>query len=432
MKISTTSNSKVAITQSGKAWAKDLNYEDIKSMVLEAVMLAGGFESLVKEAQTIVIKPNLVSSTESKTGKALASEINGITVDWRVVKAVSEIIRIYNKNGKIYVMEGSVEGKTLEVMQKMNYIPDSMPEVSDFIALESDSGGWKEYNSDRLCKVYPENGVFHKEYYLNRRYKEADVLISVACLKTHSSAVITGGIKNLSIGATPANIYGSAPDNASRMKMVEHNNAEGDLHKWIHDYYICRPADFTILDGLQGFQNGPGASYVNSSSEDVMNMRVILAGNDGVSVDTIAALVMNWDPESIKYLKMLQESKAGNLDTKKITVVGKKVDEIRRDFGTIKIAPAGGEKIKDKKSPKFTLQKLEIPIKTLNLSLKVDDKTTKVELYLDGILNENIITSNYNNIKLNLENIMEGKHVLEICCYDRFLNRSTQSFTFNM
>ncbi|NLG83186.1 MAG: DUF362 domain-containing protein [Firmicutes bacterium] len=35
-------------------------------------------------------------------------------------------------------------------------------------------------------------------------FKEADVVIGLPCLKNHWHAAVTGGIKNLRIGATPA------------------------------------------------------------------------------------------------------------------------------------------------------------------------------------------------------------------------------------
>lgn len=132
------------------------------------------------------------------------------------------------------------------------------------------------------------------------------------------------------------------------------------MHKWIHDYYLCRPADFVILDGLQGYQNGPAPGFVNSSNEDKMNMRLIMAGRDAVAVDAIAALVMNWDPDSIAYLKYLNNSDVGSSQISNIRVVGKSVDEVRKDFTVIKLPPSGGCKIGTKIAPKFRITRFEI------------------------------------------------------------------------
>ncbi len=100
--------SQVAIVQAQKDKAKDLTYTDIKTMVKEAVNLGGGLKGLVKSGSTVVIKPNLVSTTHYMDGNnTLESDVNGNTTDWRVTKAVVELVRELNPKGKVYVMEGS-------------------------------------------------------------------------------------------------------------------------------------------------------------------------------------------------------------------------------------------------------------------------------------------------------------------------------------
>ena len=252
--------STVAIVRSSKANATDLQYSDIKAMVTEAVRLAGGLSGIVRNGDVVVIKPNLVVSRSSP-------EVNGVTTDYRVVRAVVELVREINPNGKIYVMEGSSQN-TRTVMQALYYDAAHIPGVDQFIAIEEDSGAWQDFNSPGLVRVSLPNGLLHTEYYLNRKYKEANVVISVANLKTHQQATVTGAIKNVGIGATPANIYGNSSTDVGRHSMVNHNST--DLQKWIHDFYLCRPVDFAIIDGLQGVENGP-------SSDSGMNRRRILA-----------------------------------------------------------------------------------------------------------------------------------------------------------
>lgn len=422
--------SKVSIVQSEKAWAKEINYEDIRAMVRQAVDLAGGFRNLIKPGDTVVIKPNLVASKDSFSNQSLEKELNGITVDWRVAKAVVEMVREVNSQGKVYIMEGSAEYKTVDVMNNLNYKKEYIRDVDDFIGIEDDSGLWQEFSSEKLSKVKLPEGLLHKEYYLNKRYKEADVLISLACLKSHGSAVITGGIKNLSIGATPANIYGASQTDNSRMNMVAHDNKDGDLHKWIHDYYLCRPADFVILDGLQGYQNGPAPGFVNSSNEDRMNMRLIMAGKDAVAVDTIAALVMNYDPESIAYLQYLDKSGAGIGDVSKIRIVGKTVDDVRKDFAVIKLPTSGGAKVGTKVSPKFSIIRFEIKRHELNVEISVTGEAKKIEYYID----DNILCKDLTNKKsrgsARASRLPNGEHKLKVRVYDRFLNHSEQIIPF--
>ena len=281
-------------------------------------------------------------------------------------------------------------------------------------------------NSAGLLKINLPDGLLHTEYYYNRKIKEANVVISISCLKTHWSAGITGSCKNIGIGAPPANIYGASENNPYRGNMVTHDNSSGDLHKWIRDYYKCRPADYTIIDGLQGLQNGP----ISSSSSDKMNMRLILAGKDAVAVDTICGLVMNWDPESIGYLKYLNADSIGNLDTACINVLGKKVDEVRKDFAG-RTPVGGGSKVTDKTPPTLSINSSSLQGNTINLNLSAGSDTTKAEVYIDGVLQQPAILSNFTNISLNTSGISTGNHTISVNVYDRYLNRTEKTVSVN-
>ncbi|RAZ16149.1 DUF362 domain-containing protein, partial [Klebsiella oxytoca] len=70
----------------------------------------------VQNGQTVVIKPNLVQMIVDSTGERLDEEVNGITTDWRVTKAVLKMVRELNPDGKVYIMEGSATGPTRDVM----------------------------------------------------------------------------------------------------------------------------------------------------------------------------------------------------------------------------------------------------------------------------------------------------------------------------
>lgn len=422
----------VSVVQSQQKDAKDIQYDEIKSMVENAVQLAGGFDGLIKNNSVVVVKPNLVAKEDFClpywSGRPLAPDVNGVTTDWRITKAIVELVREYNPDGKVYVMEGSSKPYTKDVMKHLKYTDEYIPGVDEFIALEEDSGAWQDFNSPKLTKVLLPDGLLHKEYYFNKRYYEADVIISVPCLKDHWHAAVTGGIKNVSIGASPANIYGISATDCGRNNMVDHEDPGGDLHKWIRDFYKCRPVDFVIMDGLQGIQNGPTPSYEMSGtsmlSQDQMNMRLILAGRDAIAVDTIESLIMNWDPEAVKYLKFLGEDGLGNLDVSNITVVGKKVDEVRKSFAG-RIPPAGGAKVTDFEAPDMTVEEAVLVGSMLTLTIKADVETEKLEVVSQGgelLLEEG---SSFDSIQVDLgKRDIEGTSI-RVFAYDRFLNRST-------
>lgn len=419
---------RVAIVRAKTGDVKDIRYDEIKAMVNEAVELAGGFGGLVRDGSTVVIKPNLVTMNDyclpDWQGRPLAAEANGTTTDWRITKAVVELVRSYNPSGKVYVMEGSANN-TEKVMERLKYTPEYIPGVDEFLAIEKDSGAWRDFYSDGVVKVGLPNGLLHKEYYLNKKYKEADVLISLPCLKNHWNAAVTGAVKNVGIGAAPANIYGIDPQNPGRNNMVDHETV--DLHRWIHDFFLCRPVDFAIMDGLQGIQNGPTPSLAVSGTDrlekDQMNMRLILAGSDSVAVDTIESLVMNWDPRSVRYLEFLAEDGAGITDTSRITVAGVQVDEVRKDFAGV-IPAAGGAKVTDGTPPDVSISGLAVKDGMLGFSILNGGDAVKAEIYIDGKLSGRVAAEAFGDIRIDMGGTAGGTHEVRVWTFDRFLNRT--------
>lgn len=415
--------STVSIVQSEKASASDLNQTDIKAMVRQACDLAGGLASVVSSGDTVVLKVNLVTKNDyckpGYQGYPLTAETNGTTTDWRVTKAVVDLVREINPGGKVYIMEGSAQN-TSEVMSALNYTSAYFPNVDGFIKLEND---------DDLVTVTPPGAMVHGSYKLNRIYKEADVLISIPCLKNHWDAVVSGAIKNVGIGAVPASGYGG---NTVRMGYINHDTIE--LHRWIRDFYLCRPVDFVVMDGLQGIQNGPTPSYEVSGAtnlkEDQMNMRLILAGKDAVAVDTIETLIMNWAPNSVEYLKLLAQSGAGNLDTAKIRVVGKQVYQVRKDFAgeTFKQQPIGS-KLTDATAPIVSISGCVRQDNTLTLMLDANSDTYSVQIYLGTNILGAPLSSGFSMFTCDVNGISNDCTNGYILAFDQALNCSSNTFT---
>lgn len=415
--IQNTGESVVSIVRSDKKDVKDIGYDEIRRMVREAIDLAGGLEGVVKDNQVVVLKPNLVQMHVDSTGELFDKEINGATTDYRVVKAVAEMVREYNPNGKIYIMEGSAGDKTKKTMNYLNYTKEFIPYADEFIALEDDSGGWQEFDSPNLIKVDLPNGLLHKQYYANKKYYDCDVLISIPCLKTNSGSVISGSAKNVGIGSTPANIYGVNKDNPSRTKMVSHKITDGELDKWIYDYFMIKPVNFVVMDGLQGFQNGPVPMGKANVKSDRMNMRLIVASRDSVAHDAVEALIAGWDPRTISYLINLSSSGMGNLDTSKIRVVGKYVDEVRKPF-LIKFSNLGGVKVGNPKPPEISIIKKTIKESNFEYEVKADNKAVKIEAYVDGRYAKTIFPKDFKRFSIPANE----NQTVKLTGYDVFLN----------
>ena len=435
-KLKIDKNSKVSIIQSPKDKAASLTFDDIKALVTEAVELAGGLQGIVKDGDTVVLKPNLVTMKDyclpGWQGRPLTAEANGNCTDWRVTKAVAQLVREINPSGKIYIMEGSAVN-TLEVFKALNYTKEHIPEVDDILAIELDSGAWGDKNSDGLVKVNHNTGLYRKEYYFNKKIYRADALICLPTLKNHWSAVVTGSVKNLAIGATPANIYGGQRQgDTNRGASIEHDTL--GFHQWMADYYTCRPADFTVMDALQGLENGPTPCYDQAGVTHIenaqKNMRAILASKDGLAIDVVQTNIMNWDIETVEYLKLLTRAgNVGNGNSKNIVVLGKKVDDIRENFAGV-LPPYGGKPLSGRRSPSLSIESAEFDGDELKLKLDISDNTDKLDIYIDGVY-AGSVNNEMKDITFNVdpEKFGGGKKNITVYSYDKHMNHAEANIT---
>jgi len=422
--------SKVAYIRSDKARAKDISYDDILDMVTRAVEAVGGLESVVSDGDSVVLKPNLVSAAG-----AAVPEGNGVTTDVRVVRAVSELVRKLNPNGWIGVLEGSAPGNnqyTEEMFDLYHYTKSNLPAVDSIICLENVCGGVKEYDSPELVSVslpdsvslYPDNMKPNRSrpIYLTKIHHRADVVISIPTLKNHEAAALTCAIKNTSIGFTPMSIYAKPLYGIPNLRFeIDHNYP--NMHKWIHDFYTCRPSDFVVVDGLQGMQHGPGGG--SNPAVNAQNMRLILAGRDLVAVDAVAALTIGLDPAKVDYLVYLHNDGTGCADPKLIRVEGNVlVSDVKKKFAHSDSRTIAAM-YSDFSPPEASIRSAEITGDSLRIGLDVAGETVMVELAIDGRRLDRAVLSGFDDIRLDMTAFGPGDHELQVTVYDKYLNAST-------
>jgi uncharacterized protein (DUF362 family) len=261
----------------------------------------------------------------------LSQTANGITTDWRIAKVVAELVRAHNPDGRVVVLEGSVED-TSDAYTRLGYTAANFGSlVDEFIPLEGENCANR--STTGLVQAQSANGV---TYWASEVLVNADVVITLPVLKTHTSAGITAGVKNIGIGMVPVSQYpnaDSATDCTRSFTIINHDEPAA-LHQWIAEFYSIRPADFAILDGLDGVQNGPSPDYTPGGDypNDRMNMRLIMASRDTVALDAIATQVMQCDLGAIGYLHQLAEWGLGTSDASQIQVLGVPVSDVARPF----------------------------------------------------------------------------------------------------
>ena len=444
-------NSTVVLLKSSATDASQISESEVRQMVRNAVERTGGLSDIIKDGQSVVLKPNLVTPRVTPgtyhTMKMLITnpykdkkhlfqrEVNGITTDWRITKAMVEIVREVNPSGKVYVMESSADGQSAKNFELMGYTHDNMPGVDAFISLDETGDDFRSVDSSDLVGVdLGDKALYNKlpgflknKYYFDKTYYNADVIISLPCLKNHFMAATTGGIKNVAIGAMPGKIYGLFKNNINRVMTIDHQ--WDPINKFIHDFYVAKPAHFVLTDGLQGSAYGPHGIGAPSTEAPKMNMRLLLASKDPVACDSIHACIIGVDPAKVDYLTYVQKDCGGVMDTSRITVVGNaRVDEVKKRFpfpkglfGFVYKEPPK-KRYTDYDAPELSIDNISVIENQLLVKLRTDSKTNKIEMHIDG-KRVKTFTHGFDQLQFSLNgNMLESVNDITFYAYDKFLN----------
>jgi uncharacterized protein (DUF362 family) len=421
---------KVAAVRSDKADCSDIGYAEIENMIRQAVQDAGGWEDIISDGDLVVLKPNLVAVPPTPAPHFC----NGKVTDPRILEITAKLVKEINPSGKVYIMESGATTDSYEDMQNLGYT--ELEYIDSVIALEWTGRSFDDTMLQSVSlsdeqSLYPDNQKPNnaRPIYLHKTYFDADVIISVPVLKNHAIAGITGAVKNVGIGATPPRIYGS--ENNLR-DLITHDPA-ADLHKWIHDFYACRPVDFVIMDGLQGLEYGPGGyspgnydNYLEQMQASQKNMRLILAGRDPVALDAIAGLMMYHDPLLANHLVYLHNDHYGIVDPARIELVGVQVPDVRKDFehdDPVGAATKYTKNICDDYGLEFWFGK-----DSLFLSVPNPENLARMQVSVDGQKIEKYIIGSFDGVQLPLEGINVSNKSLTVNFEDRYLNRRETVF----
>src|SRR5690242_5826485 len=216
----------------------------------------------------ILLKPNLV---EFEPGSC-------INTNPMVVHAAFEAFRAMGA-AEVRIAEGPGHRRnTLDLADAAGYFHT----VPDF------EKSFVDLNLDEVTRVRPERQFSRiKKLYLPNSALRADLLVSMAKMKTHHWAGATLSMKNL-FGTVPSGIYGW-PKNVLHWAGIDESIA--DLH-------AAFPRQFAIVDGIIGMEgNGPIQGTAKAAG-------VLVTGPDPVAVDATCCRIMGIDPARVGYLQL--------------------------------------------------------------------------------------------------------------------------------
>jgi len=248
--------------------------------------------------RNVVLKPNLVEFEPE-------SSINTHPI---LVHAAMEAFRELGA-AKVSIAEGPGHRRnTLDLADAAGYF-QTIPKFEDLFT---------DLNLDEVTRVHPYRQFSRiKKLYLPNTVLRADLLVSMAKMKTHHWVGATLSMKNL-FGIVPSGIYGW-PKNVLHWAGIDESIA--DLHNAI-------PHHFAIVDGIVGMEgNGP----IQGTPKHV---GVLVAGRDPAAVDATCCRIMKIDPFHVQYLRLAVESD-GRIQERNIEQTGEAIATVATPFELI-------------------------------------------------------------------------------------------------
>ncbi|HTS28511.1 MAG TPA: DUF362 domain-containing protein [Bryobacteraceae bacterium] len=173
-----------------------------------------------------------------------------------------------------------------------------------------------DLNLDEVSRIRPTRQFSRLEkVYLPQTALSADLLVSVAKMKTHHWTGATLSMKNL-FGTVPSGVYGW-PKNMLHWAGIDECVAD------LHSLY---PRHFAIVDGIVGMEgNGPIEGVPKPAG-------VLVAGSDPVAVDATCCRIMGIDPYKIAYLRLASGEVHAHLAEENITQIGQNIADVALTF----------------------------------------------------------------------------------------------------
>ena len=252
----------------------------------------------------VLLKPNLV---EPQAG------VSHINTHPMVVRAAVEAF-LHHGAAEVLVAEGAGHRRDSLLVLEDSGLAD---------VLYEDKIPFIDLNSGPVIKVKNLGGRSKLgDLMLPEELLRADIVVSLAKMKTHHWAGVTLSMKNM-FGVMPGIIYGW-PKNLLHWAGITES---------ILDINATIKPHMAIVDGIIGMQgDGPIMGTPVQSN-------VLVIGRNLSAVDSTCARIMGIDPNKISYLKG-GSGWLGAIREKNIEQRGEKIESVRKDFQLVDYIPS--------------------------------------------------------------------------------------------
>jgi uncharacterized protein (DUF362 family) len=244
----------------------------------------------------ILLKPNLV---EFDAATCINTEVS-------VVAAALEAFRSLGA-ASVRIGEGPGHRRDTYAIAEMARYRSEIPKFDSLFT---------DLNRDDVSAIqgFADRG----EIYLPNTALRADLVVSLAKMKTHHWAGATLSMKNF-FGLVPGCVYGW-PKNELHLVGIPESIVE--LNR------IFRRS-FAIVDGIVGMEgNGPIQGTPKAAG-------VLVMGSDLPAVDATCCRIMGINPAKVEYLEMASD-RLGVVDEARVEQRGESIRSVRTNFGLIK------------------------------------------------------------------------------------------------
>ena len=242
----------------------------------------GGMRRFVRPGMRVLLKPNLLSATPLE---------KAVTTHPALVQVVAELVQQAGGLASIGDSPAEAVDKTPQVWQISGMAAVSEQTGASLVPFENVS--WKKHNG--------------QNYYLARPVLEADLVINLPKLKTHSLTLYTGAVKNL---------FGTITGSRKREVHVRAPGVTDFSAALVDILELVRP-ELNILDGVLGLEgSGPGPSGTPH------RYNLLAASSDPVALDTTITRAMGFRPGEVLHLAQAGQRGLGQTDHEHIHLVG--------------------------------------------------------------------------------------------------------------
>jgi uncharacterized protein (DUF362 family)/Pyruvate/2-oxoacid:ferredoxin oxidoreductase delta subunit len=256
---------------------------DVNAAVREAVSLLGGISRFVRAGERVLLKPNLLSAKAPD---------RAITTHPEIIDALIALVREAGGVPSIGDSPGGAIRGVERVWRNTGVLDLSERTGVPLVSFEA-SG-----SAEVAGKL--------RTYMVARPVLEADAVLNVAKMKTHVLTSYTGCVKNM-FGIIPGFMKSRLHSIAPRPVPFARHMADV--------YSLVRPR-LNILDGVVAMEgDGPSGGRPRP-------VGAILAGEDGVAVDAVAAGMMGFGEGKVPTLRIAAERGLGVATLADIDVVG--------------------------------------------------------------------------------------------------------------